>query len=577
MTSQAGASFAGSSDLPRHWPLDLPHPPSGRSAGPSLDEVFRRRGDPSLEALFGPVPASDEELVRLAQARTPDQAVRSRALSTLLPYWRSLDLPTASQQAVEWAADPATRFVLTGQQPALAGGPLHLFVKALSVARLARRLRDHGVPTVALYWIADEDHDRDELFSGTVSGPNGERAMAVPFSSGRTPFYGLRLPPEELDADLVVAWFRENLPDGPDREALLDRLGRSFDPAPGEWFQKLLFELLPDEGLLPVRPSLLRELQAPIIAEEISQPGRLASEMEPTLENLRSLGFPVPIAQPATVPFFRIGDDGGRHRWETGARDGSTVFKSRQSKVDGETEEIEFTTAELLRDLENDPHRYSADALLRPLVQDTVLQPLATIVGPTELAYHLELSGVYEARGIPRPLLMPRLRVRVMGADTLERVRGLNVDPTSVASAAMNVTELLPSAHADTQVQRLQALASALTEFVAGVGQDSEATPALRKRADRLARRWEDDTEKLARIIERDGASDVSDERNELQRIHAELWPEGRDAERTRSVFFFLNQYGLDLWEQIGALVDPFDPRVQLLCVRSVSEREGIS
>src|SRR4029450_12256819 len=59
--------------------------------------------------------------------------------------------------------------VVTGQQAGLFGGPLFTLLKALTALRLADQVRtEHGVPTVAVFWIDAEDHDWDEVKSCNV-------------------------------------------------------------------------------------------------------------------------------------------------------------------------------------------------------------------------------------------------------------------------------------------------------------------------------------------------------------------------------------------------------------------------
>ena len=46
--------------------------------------------------------------------------------------------------------------------------------------------------------------------------------------------------------------------------------------------------------------------------------------------------------------------------------------------------------------------------LLRPLVQDTLFPTVCYVAGPNELAYLAQLRGIYEAFGVPMPLMQQR-------------------------------------------------------------------------------------------------------------------------------------------------------------------------
>src|SRR4029079_8541535 len=65
---------------------------------------------------------------------------------------------TASRN-IERLRHPEAVAVLTGQQPALFGGPLYNMYKAATAVRLARRLEaTTGRPHVPVFWIANDDH-----------------------------------------------------------------------------------------------------------------------------------------------------------------------------------------------------------------------------------------------------------------------------------------------------------------------------------------------------------------------------------------------------------------------------------
>src|ERR1700758_5233432 len=52
--------------------------------------------------------------------------------------------------------------VVSGQQVGLFGGPAYAVYKALTAIQLAQELSEAGIPAVPIFWMATEDHDRDE-------------------------------------------------------------------------------------------------------------------------------------------------------------------------------------------------------------------------------------------------------------------------------------------------------------------------------------------------------------------------------------------------------------------------------
>src|SRR5262249_11826275 len=72
-------------------------------------------------------------------------------------------------------------------------------------------------------------------------------------------------------------------------------------------------------------------------------------------------------------------------------------------------DERKLTAAELLQETERCPERFSANVLLRPVVQDYLLPTLCYIGGPAEIAYFAQIQVVYsKLAGRVTPIL-PRI------------------------------------------------------------------------------------------------------------------------------------------------------------------------
>ena len=69
---------------------------------------------------------------------------------------------------------------------------------------------------------------------------------------------------------------------------------------------------------------------------------------------------------------------------------------------------------ELGRILEREPERFSPNAALRPLYQDTLFPTVAMVLGPGELAYCAQLGLAYERLGVPMPVLFPRASLTLL-------------------------------------------------------------------------------------------------------------------------------------------------------------------
>jgi bacillithiol synthase len=71
---------------------------------------------------------------------------------------------------------------------------------------------------------------------------------------------------------------------------------------------------------------------------------------------------------------------------------------------------------ELADALAQDPLRFSTSALLRPILQDTLLPTAAYVGGPAEVSYFAQLGPLYARFGLAPPLVVPRARFLCLDA-----------------------------------------------------------------------------------------------------------------------------------------------------------------
>jgi len=516
------------------------------------------RSEASL-TIGGPAPRTPAEWLQAAEERPVDPERRAALLRELGPHWGRLDLPEAARRSRERLEDPATRIVVAGQQPALWGGPLMLAVKALAAIRTARRLEEAGIPAVPIFWVASEDHDVDELWGGLVPhGSSGGIELVPPFPRGRRMLGTLRFE-QPMEARIAaVAPLLEGAP------AEVEPLYRnSLADGPAEEFVRLLLGLFGGDGLLPVRPEWLRTLSRPLILAELEAPGRLAAQVREQIEALVAHDLPVPIPEPADLPFFWIDEGGARHR----------VRIEGEGKVRiGGPSGGERSIPELRDEIEANPERVSPDALLRPWIQDSLLQPVATLLGPTELAYQWELGEVYRSRGVPRPVLLPRPRVRVIDEEDAERLEANGISIDSLVPG-IRAVDRIPSPRAARLAGELDDLAQPLIERIVAWAEDPENDPALRKRTDRLARRLREDMEKLAAVLPERAAPDVAEARREVGEILERVFPGGREGERSLALLGFLARHGRAGLAAIADVLEPGDGAIVTVVLGS--ERSG--
>ena len=122
-----------------------------------------------LAPFFAGNPAEPAAWTSVIARTTAFARDRDRLADVIEAQQRARGAPPAAVDATARLRDRRSVAIVTGQQAGLFGGPLYTLLKALTAVKVASEVtRDHGVPTVAVFWIDSEDHDWEEVASTTV-------------------------------------------------------------------------------------------------------------------------------------------------------------------------------------------------------------------------------------------------------------------------------------------------------------------------------------------------------------------------------------------------------------------------
>lgn len=471
--------------------------------------------------------------VAAARARTLDRQALARAVTDRL---LALDAPEASLASAARLGEPGTVVVVTGQQPALFGGPLLVATKALAAVALARRIESEGTPAVPVFWSASEDDDHAEAASVAVIGPSRSlERISVTLPGDRRMLSHVRA----AGADEALARLSGSMDAGPghlDVRALAAAFGAETF---GDAFARLVLSLLGRFGLVLVEPATLRPFATSVVRHEVERPGELAAAISAAEEDLvRATGEDAPLALPRPELFYVV-EDGVRRRV---AWDGTSW-----RLADGS-----MSPRDLIARLDEDPAAFSWNVAARVLAQDAALPVAAQVCGPAEFAYASVLGVAHRALGVPAPALVarpgvtivePRIRAlaTALGASVEDVVR----DPTTLRDAAPEAAELPDTA----EVRRLLA---ALPEG---------RSPAVVRRREGLLRGLDLYEEAVRR--EREASSDTAAARR--RRVLDALRPEGGLQERSLSFLPFVSRHGTGILDRLLAAVSAADAEHEIL------------
>jgi bacillithiol biosynthesis cysteine-adding enzyme BshC len=390
---------------------------------------------------------------RMAPTRAAAERRASPALVAVLREQQAaLSASRARAHNLEALAAGRTAVVATGQQVGLFLGPLYAFYKAASAVAVARALEaESGIRCVPLFWLQSEDHDFAEIASATVAGGGGEPiALSLPPGSAveaRVSIAHRRLPPE---VGALLETLSELLGAGPAARETLALLRAHYTAGRpiAEAFAGVLAELFADEGLLIFDPREARvaELAAPIYREALDASATIGQRLEERCAALAAAGFDpqIPIRPDCALVFGHLGAASGpryrleRHIGTSGSSDSSGTWRLAGS--DGV-----FSHQEIADALAHDPLRFSTSALLRPIVQDTLLPTAAYVGGPAEVSYFAQTGPLYEHFDLAMPLIVPRGRFRCLDPHTRRRLAELGLGADDVARPQAELVARLPN------------------------------------------------------------------------------------------------------------------------------------
>jgi bacillithiol synthase len=451
----------------------------------------------------------------------------------------------AADELARRLADPATRVVVTGQQPGLLGGPLFTITKMVTAARFAAALEAAGEPAVAVFWVATEDHDYAEVAAATVLTNEGPRTLDLgPDPEPLVPV-GMRTLGPEIAGVLqgLAAAAPGNL--GADWVATLGRWYRP-DARFGEAFCRLLAHLLGPRCplLLDAMLPALKLAERPFLKRLVER-RREVEEAEAARDAaIEGRGYPLQVTQKRSAsPLFLL-HRGERRRIEWRGEEG---FALRGRETGG------GAISDLLSTIDENPGVVSPGVLARPAIQDAVLGSCLQVLGPGEVSYMAQVAPVYPLLEVVPPAVALRPQAIVLEPRQLEHL----------AAAGLSLAALLGDRQ---ELDRARA-ARAGGDFVAPARRAVEAAlddlrdPA-RALDPNLERPWEKTREQILRTLDlfADKVTATAARKDEvesrrIEQLRAACLPQGKLQERAIATAHFGGRHGPRLaesfWEQM--------------------------
>lgn len=457
--------------------------------------------------------------------------------------------PSSSATGAIAALERGAATVVTGQQVALFGGPLYTPLKAATAIARARQASAGGHPHVAVFWLASEDHDFDEIDHVTFPSGRELEKFTYPHEKDSARPVGSMVLDERIIPLLDrVANLMGTLEAG---DALIAayRPGRTFAQAFADFYAKIFAA----QGLLIVDASSreMHRLGTPVLRAALERADELHAALVERNRELETAGYhaQVTVGEHSSLLFLIEEERGARMALKRTAP--SAAEPNGLWQAGGQS----YSTADLVGILEAAPERISASALLRPVFQDYLLNNSLGIGGPAEIAYFAQ-SGVLYERILGRQTgATPRLFATLIEPSVASLLQRHELELESIfheESASSLAQRLAARAMPIETKQKLAAAGNAMDEELTalvdwmqsqdkGLGQSAEtAAGKIRYQMNRLRT--------LAANFQLQKEASLN---RHAESIYHALYPDGTLQERVHGAAYYFARYGGELAETL--------------------------
>ena len=216
---------------------------------------------------------------------------------------------------------------------------------------------------------------------------------------------------------------------------------------------------------------------------------------------------------------------------------------------------------EIKVEVENHPERFSPNAAFRPVYQELILPNLATIGGPGEIAYWLQLEDVFSVFNVDFPFLVLRnshlfltkKQENLINNNSLEIVNLLNKKEVLIKGVANGLLDIDISPESQAILEALEKISEKTIQL----------DTSLEGRIQGLKKTVDNGLSQLVSKLEK--ATKIKNEGTfkQLEKLYDSVTPNGRLNERSLNLFSLLNHMSLtEFTEKISSYDDDFTPKL---------------
>lgn len=506
-------------------------------------------GEPVINRYFH-YPCRENDIFKRKSEQQELNIDRNKIADILISLNKQYTQDEAVFNNIEKLRENNTQAVVTGQQLTIHGGSLFTVLKIVSAISLAKKLnKDLKSNVVPVFWLADEDHDFDEINTINIPADKGLSTVMYESDSGDKRV-------ADLSLNKLINEFNDDvfeLLDGTDFSSRLQaditncyKPGTTLNDAFAAW----ILNLFGHHGLVLCGSNNkeVKSLTADFMKKSVVLSSQIKSQVEFISSQLEEDGYHAQV-QVYQSNLFYISEQGKREKI-------SVTGKKWQSESQVWTED------ELTDHINRNPEDFSPNVFLRPILQDTILPTIAYIGGPGEIAYYAQMQPIYEVFNKKMPVIWPRYSATI-AETSISRI--MNKLPFSFPEYNQRIEDLEKAYVMQTEATdpeplfgkwkgEIKELEEEKSKFIREI--DESLGPAVGK----ATAVYFSELDKLKGKLYRSLKEQESVQLNRISKIKQNLFPRNALQERQIAFIYFMNKYGPDIWDNLYDQLYDSDP-----------------
>ncbi|HET9825118.1 MAG TPA: bacillithiol biosynthesis BshC, partial [Chitinophagaceae bacterium] len=211
---------------------------------------------------------------------------------------------------------------------------------------------------------------------------------------------------------------------------------------------------------------------------------------------------------------------------------------------------------------EDHPERFSPNVILRGIFQETILPNLVYIGGGGEIAYWLQLKGLFEDYGVPYPVLLLRNSFLIVEKKWNEKINKLGFSGEDFFLSEEDLLKRLVARESKNEIKLNGNFTDAEILYDSLKKQAVAIDTTLAQHVEALKIQSIYRLQELEKKMLRAEKRKFNDQQRQIHSIKEKLFPRNGLQERTENVMYYYAKFGQDfihrIYENSLALDDEF-------------------